>query len=227
MPDLGSYVVTGQVAVRGQKAGLSGLQARVGNSDITGGAEVYWRKPRPRIIGILSSELVEFKTSEQPVAPAAQETETSQPQATGKLAEEATATAHSIGKEMVQFVDPFQRKGSKAAGEQTRLIPEWVLPVESLRSADLDVQWTVKRLSVPPIELHDVVGMVVLTDGQLRIGPVALTHHGAVTTGLLVVDATHEVPTPNWKSRRPTLTMGDYLRRSKLEIWSKEAPTSQ
>jgi len=216
MPDLGSYVVTGQVAVRGQKAWLSGLHARVGNSDITGGVEMYWRKPRPRIIGILSSELVEFKTSEQPVAPAAQETETSQPQATGKLAEEAAATAHSIGKEMVQFVDPLQRKRSKAAGEQTRLIPEWVLPVESLRSADLDVQWTVKRLSVPPIELHDVVGMVVLTDGQLRIGPVALTHHGAVTTGLLVVDATREVPHAELEITTTNLDYGGLFKAFKV-----------
>ena len=198
MPDLGPFTVAGRAAVRGRTIGLSGLHATVGNSDVTGRMEASWMGSRPRVEGIVSSELIEVPIIERraDVLVASERTKESLPQAMKKGGEEAAATAHSIGKEVKQFVDPFQLERSKGPNENTRLIPEWVLPVESLRSADLDVQWTVNRLSAPPVEFHDVVGMLALKDGMLTLGPISLVHDGAVTTGLLTMDGTRDdVPT--------------------------------
>ena len=50
----------------------------------------------------------------------------------------------------------------------------------------------------------------------MRIGPVALTHHGAVTTGRLVVDATHEVPHAELEITTTNLDYGGLFKAFKV-----------
>jgi uncharacterized protein involved in outer membrane biogenesis len=47
---------------------------------------------------------------------------------------------------------------------------------------------------MPSIQLEDVIAVLTLNDGLLTAGPILFNHEGAVTTGLLTCDASHELP---------------------------------
>jgi hypothetical protein len=196
MPEVGSYELTGEVTVRSWKIGLSDFHVRSGGNDVSGRVDVSWEESRPKIRGVFESNLIELHMPERQAGPASatQETEESHRQATSRRAKEAAVTAKSIGEAAVDFFDPLQRNRPIQSEERPRLIPDWTLPVQSLHSADLDLQWTVKRLSMPPIHLDDVIVVLTLNDGLLTAGPILFNHEGAVTTGLLTCDATHELP---------------------------------
>jgi uncharacterized protein involved in outer membrane biogenesis len=196
MPDIGPYELTGEVTIGSHKIGLFDFHARSGGSDVSGRVDLSWKESRPKIRGVFASDLIEFHLPEPQAGPASatQETEESHGQATSRRAKETAATAKSIGEATVEFLDPLQRNRSIQSEERLRLIPDWTLPVQSLHSADLDLQWTVKRLSMSPIHLDDVIAVLTLNDGLLTAGPILFNHEGAVTTGLLTCDATHELP---------------------------------
>ncbi len=199
-PSIGPYELTGEVTIGSQKIGLFDFHARSGGNDVSGRVDVSWKESRPKIRGVFASDLIELHLPERQAGPASatQETEESHGQATSRRAKETAATAKSIGEAAVEFFDPLQRNRSiqseERSEERPRLIPDWTLPLQSLHSADLDLQWTVKRLSMPPIHLDDVIAVLTLDDGLLTAGPILFNHEGAVTTGLVTLDATHELP---------------------------------
>jgi uncharacterized protein involved in outer membrane biogenesis len=196
MPEVGPYELTGEVTVGSQKIGLFDFHAQSGGSDVSGRVDLSWKESRPKIRGVFASDLIKFHLPERQAGPvsATQETEESHGQATSRRAKETADTAKSIGEAAVEFFDPLQRNRPIQSEETPRLIPDWTLPVQSLHSADLDLQWTVKRLSMPSIQLEDVIAVLTLNDGLLTAGPILFNHEGAVTTGLLTCDASHELP---------------------------------
>ena len=168
LPELGSYELSGNVAYANQRTTLSDFQARVGRSDVAGRIEIVWREPRPRVIGTFSSKLVDLEIPERPSSKGVT--------MEGKESSSEAATAPA------------------PAPAGPRIIPDWRLPVESFHSMDLDVLWTITRLSVPPVLVDEIIAMLTLKDGILTVGPLALVHDKSMKTGRFTVDGTSKVP---------------------------------
>lgn len=188
LPEFGPYEATGNVMIQSEKAALTGFHLRSGSSDVSGRADVSWRDSRPRIRGTFASDLIELQLPERrpDLAPS--------PRVPDNALTEAASTAKSVGKGVVDFASPLSIPEAAGKGAEPRIIPDWLLPVQSLRATDLDVLWTIKRLSAPPVQLDDLVAMVTLKEGLLTAGPLAFTHEGAATTGRATVDSTRQVP---------------------------------
>jgi hypothetical protein len=192
LPDLGAYELEADVAIGSRTVALANVHGHAGKSDIAGRMQAWWNEPRPRLLGVFSSEFVEVRIPERasPSAEVTPKQDESLDRRIGRQAEETAATARS----MVEFIDPLQHEPGSNAAARVKVIPDWLLPVESLKSADLDVLWTVKQASAPPVQMDDVIAMVTLKEGLLTAGPVAFTQEGATTTGRLTVDSTRPLP---------------------------------
>jgi len=196
LPDLGAYELEADVAVKSQTVALSNVHGHAGKSDIAGWMQAWWNEPRPRLLGVFSSEFVEVEiparaSSSAEVTPKQEE---SLQRRIGKPAKEAAATAQSVGEGMVQFVNPLQHELGSNAVPRVKVIPDWLLPLESLNSGDLDVLWTVKQVSAPPVWMKDAIAMVTLKEGVLTAGPMIFTHEGATTTGRLILEGSRLLP---------------------------------
>ena len=219
LPRLAAYEFEGDVAVRNQKASMSAIHARLGRSDIRGRMQIAWNGPRPQLSGGFSSEFFEPQILEQLSPPIEEPSkrETVPDQANGKQEDKEAATAiESIGEGVVDFVSPIQVTGTADPNSRTRVIPDWVLSVQSFSSADLDVHWTVKRLSMPPVQMEDVIAVLTLKDGILTAGPLEFGHRGSVTTGKVTVDATSTVPRAAVEIATRNLDYGGLLKAFKV-----------
>jgi uncharacterized protein involved in outer membrane biogenesis len=214
LPGLASYEFDGDVTVRDQKASLSALHAKLGKSDVAGRMQIAWNGPLPRLSGSFSSEFIEPKILEQLSPPSETPSETEKvPEQT---ADNPLKEAAAIGEGVVDFVSPIQLPGTGGADSRTRIIPDWVLPVQSFRSVDLDFYWTVKRLSMPPVQMEDVIAVLTLKDGILTAGPLEFGHLGSMTTGKLTVDGTSTVPHAAVEITTTNLDYGKLLKAFKV-----------
>ena len=176
LPELGAYEFEGDAAYANQRVTLSDFQVRVGRSDVTGRIEITWSEPRPRVTGAFSSKLVDLEIPQHPSSKAvALETKESLSQMSGTHEEEATT-----------------EPALDAAGP--RVIPDWQLPVESFHSMDVDLLWTIKRLSARPVQVDEIIAMLTLKDGILTVGPLALVRERSMKTGRFIVDNTGKIP---------------------------------
>ena len=168
LPELGSYELSSDVTYADQRVTLSDLQVRVDKSDFAGRIEIAWRESRPRVTGTFSSKLVDLEIPERPASKAVtMESGESSSKATTESAPDA--------------VGP-------------RIIPDWRLPVESFHSMELDLLWTIKRLSAPPLLVEETNAMLTMKDGVLTVGPLAWVLDGAMKTGRFTIDGTRKVP---------------------------------
>jgi uncharacterized protein involved in outer membrane biogenesis len=214
LPGLASYEFDGNVTVRDQKVSLSALHAKLGKSDVAGRMQIAWNGPRPRLSGSFSSEFIEPKILEQlsPPSETTPETENVPDQTADKPLKEAVA----IGEGVVDFVSPIKLPEIGDADSRTRIIPDWVLPVQSFRSIDLDFYWAVKRLSMPPVQMEDVIAVLTLKDGILTAGPLEFGHLGSMTTGKLTVNGTSTVPHAAVEITTTNLDYGGLLKAFKV-----------
>ncbi|MBX3300999.1 MAG: AsmA family protein [Nitrospira sp.] len=196
LPDLGSYGLEADVAIGRQMLTLSNVHGHAGKSDIAGRMQAWWNGPRPRLLGVFSSEFVEMHIPERASSSAVvtSRQEESFQRRIGRQAKETAASARSIGEGVVKFIDPLQRGLGSNAEAHIKVIPDWLLPVQSLKLADLDLLWTVKQVSAPPVLMDDIIAMVTLKEGLLTAGPVAFTQEGGTTTGRVIVDGAHPLP---------------------------------
>jgi uncharacterized protein involved in outer membrane biogenesis len=188
LPAFGPYEATGNVMIQNEKAALTGFHLQAGSNDVSGRADVSWKNSRPQFRVNFSSERIELQLPEHRTDPAPVT------KASGNVLTETASKVESVGEGLVGFVSPLPGTEAVDAGPRPRIIPDWLLPVQSLGAADLDFLWTVKRLSVLPVQLDDVIAMVTLKEGLLTAGPLAFTHEGAVTNGRVIVDSTRQVP---------------------------------
>ncbi|MDF0673669.1 MAG: AsmA-like C-terminal region-containing protein [Nitrospira sp.] len=168
LPELGSYELSGDVVYADQRVTLSDLQARAGRSDVAGEIEMAWGESRPRVTGTFWSKLVDLEFQGRPALKdvTVESEESSSEATTGPVPDLASP----------------------------RIIPDWRLPVESFHSLNMELLWTIKRLSVPPVEADEVTAMLTLQDGVLTVGPLALSHNGSMKTGRFTIDGTGKVP---------------------------------
>ncbi len=188
LPEVGPYEATGDVMIQSDKAALTGFHLRSGSSDVSGRSDISWKDSRPQIRANFASELIELQLPEG-------HTDSTPPaRAPDNALTKAASTAKSVGEGLVDFASPLSIPEATGMGSESRIIPDWLLPVQSLGSADLDFLWTIKRLSAPPVQMDDIIAMVTLKKGLLTAGPLAFTHKGAATNGRLIVDSTPKVP---------------------------------
>ncbi|HJT19863.1 MAG TPA: AsmA-like C-terminal region-containing protein [Nitrospira sp.] len=218
IPGLAPYEFDGNVTVRDHRVTLSDFRATMGKSDIEGGMHIAFTGPRPRFTGTFASEFIEPKVLEQLSPPAEPESEGDAP-LTHTIAKEIRKTekaVQAIGEGAVDLMSPVPVPLAGHAESKKRVIPDWTLPVQSFQAADVDVHWTVKRLSMPPVQMEDVIMMTTLKDGVLRVGPWAVGHHGAMTTGLLTVDGVSAVPQAGIELTTSNLDYGGMLKAFKV-----------
>ncbi|MDF0666131.1 MAG: AsmA family protein [Nitrospira sp.] len=168
LPEVGSYELSCDVDYDDRSVILSDLQARAGRSDAAGRIEIAFGESQPRVIGTFWSKLVDLEFLGRPAS-----------KAVTMEGEESSSKATT-------------EPASESAG--LRIIPDWRLPVESLRSMELDLLWTIKRLSVQPMQADEVTALLTLKDGVLTVGPLALAHNGSTKTGRFTIDSTGKVP---------------------------------
>lgn len=168
LPELGSYEFSGDVAYASKRVTLTDVRARAGKSDVAGRVEILWREPRPRVTGTFWSKLVDLEVSERPGSKA----------------------------DRMESEEPSLEAATDSAPDATglRIIPDWRLPIEALHSMELDLLWTIQRLSVSPIQADEIIAALTLKDGILTAGPLELTHNGSMKTGRFTIDGTGKVP---------------------------------
>jgi len=219
LPRLAAYEFEGDVAVRNQKASLSAFHGNLGKSDIRGVMQIAWNGPRPQLSGGFSSEFFEPQALDQLSPPIEEPSEREPvPEQTHRKQEvkEAATAAEPIGEGVVDLASPIQLTGTADPDPRTRVIPNWVLSAQSLPSADLDVHWRVKRLSMPPVQMEDVIAVLTLKGGILTAGPLEFGHRGSVTAGKVTVDVTSAVPRATVEIATTNLDYGGLLKAFKV-----------
>ena len=103
----------------------------------------------------------------------------------------------------------------ETGGPSERVIPDYDLPLESLRAFDGELQFTGKRLSTKFGDIGDIRFVVSLADGLLRITPFRVQGWGgALVTADLTIDASQDPPLIQAESVGNELNYGLLLRQA-------------
>lgn len=167
LPTTPPYALRGRLSSDGRRIAYRDFTGKVGDSDLSGDAEVDFGGPRPRLTAVLESKLLDFDdlagfvggtpgTGSGETASASQKQEASRQKATGKL------------------------------------LPSGPLRLERLRAMDADVKLTAARISSPRLPLESMNAHLKLEAGLLVVDPLDFAAAGGSLASRVRFDATKD-----------------------------------
>jgi uncharacterized protein involved in outer membrane biogenesis len=116
----------------------------------------------------------------------------------------------TLSSKLVNVDSLFPKPKSKKRGPGRRVIPDWTLPVKSLRSLDLDINFTGRRVILRGMEFGRLKMKVGLDSGRLRVKPRARLYAGKLD-GRIDLDAKADTPRLLMEIRGTKVNMGALL----------------
>ncbi len=203
MPEeIGELLLTGNLAQTPEGYSFTDAQVKLGPNDVSGNLLFTNMGERPKIVATLASESNEFAFLTKELAPSLEpEDQTILKSIIGTAAKIGTETKNTV-------VDISSKAGglvthslgveeSEEDGETlvTRVIPDAPIPVEYLRSIDLDLEWHVQRVQSKGFNLGHLSYFIDLKDGKLVLGPLRGELWKGAIDGKIILDASQYVPT--------------------------------
>jgi uncharacterized protein involved in outer membrane biogenesis len=186
------YDLAGQVSWRGDEIKVSGLDGKLGDSDISGDAAIDLRPEPPAVTADLHSDLLDADD----VAGLA-----GAPPATG-----AGETA-----------SPAQEQRSEQSEEDGRLLPAKEINPDLWRKVDLDIDYNADRIESVFLPIDRIKVHVVSQAGWLRIDPLVTGLADGTVVGFASMDATQEPLAGAFDIRMEALRLQDMLAKLKVE----------
>jgi uncharacterized protein involved in outer membrane biogenesis len=169
LPNTPPYALSGRLERQGKLISITGLNGRVGDSDLAGALSVQVGGARPMLKADLSSRSLDFDDLATLFggAPARGRGET------------VSAAQQAIGRQMAA---------------ERRLLPDTTLNVGKIRSIDADVSFRAASIHAPKLPLQSGAVRVRLDRGRLTADPLILQMTQGKVAGSAVLDA--RGPTP-------------------------------
>lgn len=169
MPNTPPYALTGRLERQGKLISITGLDGKVGDSDLAGALSVRVGGVRPLLKADLSSRSLDFDDL-------------------------ATLFGGAPARGRGETVSAAQQAiGQKMAAER-RLLPDTTLNVGKIRSIDADVSFRAASIHAPHLPLRSGAVRVRLDRGLLTADPLTLEMTQGKVTGSGVLDARGATP---------------------------------
>jgi len=185
------YDMGGQVSWRDEEAKVTGLDGKLGDSDISGDAAIDLRPELPAVTAKLHSDLLDLDDLAGLIGA---------PPATG-----AGETA-----------SPAQEERAEQAEQDDRLLPNKEIDPELWRRADLDVEFDANRIESAFLPIDRIQVHVVSNDGWLTVDPLVTGLADGTVVGFASMDATQQPLAAAFDIRIEALRLQDML--TKLEV---------
>jgi uncharacterized protein involved in outer membrane biogenesis len=200
---LGPLTFTGQLTQIKEGYRATELKGQWGPNDLAGHVTFMTNGPRPKVVASLSSESNEIDFLTKELSPS------TEPEPDRTIFKSVARALIQIGTKAGESVVDI---GSKADGVATktlgveeeddgnetpvaRIFPDYEIPVDSLRSIDLDFDWQIQQVQSKGKHRGNFSYKLTLEDGLLTIGPLTGTlWHGKID-GRIELDASQYVPT--------------------------------
>ncbi|HSZ73636.1 MAG TPA: AsmA family protein, partial [Rhizomicrobium sp.] len=192
LPGTPPYRVTAHITRYGRHYTLSGLQGRVGRTDLAGWASVDMSTGHPYLEADLHSTNA-YLTDMGPLfgaRPPAQAVATA-----AKLAKVPVATAT---REIAQKTDA------------SHLLPDFPLNTDRLRQMDAKVNYRADKVISADFPLHTLMLKLTLQKGVLTLDPVSFAFAAGKLSGMLQIDARNEVPSVNLDARLQNVNLDQF-----------------
>nr|WP_246071920.1 AsmA family protein [Lysobacter aestuarii] len=162
IPPTPPYTLDGRFTRKGTVWHYDDFKGKVGDSDLSGDANVDTAGERPYLRANLQSSRLDFDDLAGFVGGA--------PQAGGG-----------------ETANPEQAREAAAQAARTRVLPDTPYRLDKLRTMDADVRLKADRINAPRLPLDDMVAHLLLEDGVLRLDPLDFgVANGQLRTTLLM-----------------------------------------
>jgi uncharacterized protein involved in outer membrane biogenesis len=169
LPNTPPYTVRGRLSRDEKFYRVTGLNGRVGDSDLSGTVSVDTGKERPYLKANLSTRSLDFDDL-------------------GALFGGAPSTAPG------ETASAEQKAVAQNLNAQQRLFPDSTLAVERIRAIDADVSYKVASIRDAPVHLRSASVTVKLDDGLLRADPLRLDLPQGQIAGHVQLNARRATP---------------------------------
>ena len=213
--DLGELSLTGALAQTKEGYTFTEVQLQLGPNDVSGDLKLNTTGERPKLVAILNSNSNEFRFLTKRLSPSLETEDRT-------MLKRIIGTVAKIGKDTKDTVVGIGSKAgsvmSKSLGiEETdkegespgiRVFPDLQIPVDYLRSIDLDLEWHVRRVESKGFHLGNISYYVDLKDGKLELGPLRGELWRGSIDGKIILDASQYVPTVTAQVKLEGLDLG-------------------
>lgn len=191
---LGPYTFTGQLTQIKEGYRATEIQAQWGPNDMTGEVTVMTSGPRLKFVASLISESTEIDFLTKELSPSTEPKERTILKTIVSSVSKIGVAVGSAAGELVTKPLGVKEKDEKET-QVTPIFPDYEIPVDTLRSIDLDFDWQIQQVESKGKHLGNLSYNLTLEDGLLTIGPLTGTlWHGALD-GQIELDASQYVPT--------------------------------
>ncbi len=162
LPKTPPYELKGRLTVNGMRFGYRDFAGKVGDSDLSGDAEINMAAQRPKLTAKLQSRLIDFDDLAGFVG--------------GTPDVKETASAE-------------QKKEKQALRNKGKVLPDAPIHLEQLRAMDADVQLNASRVDSPRLPLENMQAHLKLVNGRLLLDPLNFGAAGGKLASTVLVDA--------------------------------------
>jgi uncharacterized protein involved in outer membrane biogenesis len=180
------YDMAGQMTWRGNQAKVTGLDGKLGDSDIGGDAAVELRPERPAVTADLHSDLLDLDDLAGLIGA---------PPATGPG----------------ETASPAQEQRSERHEEDDRLLPTKEIDPELWRKADLEVDYSADRIESELLPIDRIRVHLVSEQGWLRVDPLVTGLADGTIVGFASMDGTRTPVAAEFDIRIEALQLQDML----------------
>jgi hypothetical protein len=199
--DLGPFSLTGLLTQIKEGYRVTELKGQWGPNDMAGHLTFMTNVPRPKLVASLRSETNEFsfltKTLSPPTDPEEGTILMNIVGSVAKIGAGAGRTIAGIGSQAGDAVTKslgFEDKDDKDETPVARIIPDFEIPVDLLRSIDLDLDWEIQKVESKGAHLGNLSYHLTLENGHLTIGPLKGTMWHGTIDSRIELDASQYVP---------------------------------
>ncbi len=213
--ELGDVLLIGNVAQTQDGYGFTDVQVKLGPNDVSGNLFLTTTGDRPKIVATLESRYNEFGFLTREFSPSLQpEDRTILKSIIGTAAKIGTETKNTVvgigskaGSVVTQSLG-IEDSGDDGESSAVRIFPDGRIPIEYLRSIDLDLEWHVRRVQSKGFNLGHLSYFIDLNDGKLVLGPLRGELWRGAINAKITLDASQYVPTVNARLNVEGLDLG-------------------
>ena len=171
LPNTAAYQLTGHIRRNGTKVDLTGLDGRVGSSDLRGTITIETANKRPEMIADIASQSL-------------------------NLGDIAPAFGTRVPGARTRAATPAAKAptANKTGASAELLFPDAQLDPKRIRAMDADVRYSAAGVQAKKVPFKQVAFHLKLDDGVLKIDPVSFVLVQGRVAGSVKMDARHDLP---------------------------------
>ena len=188
LPDAGPLEIAGLVTKSPVGYHVTNLEGSLAGSDVKGHVTFMTKGIRPRVRGILTTENLVLGAVKEPSVDSSIQKKRSTVRA-------ITGTVAGVGSKAIDVLTGTIIDSKSSQDSEKRIFPDFVFPIEGLRSLDLSLENDINHLQIGEQDVGNVKFHITLDDGLLALQPVQGRLWSGEIDGALILDVKPYVPT--------------------------------